>query len=175
MADSIVNIAIRASNLTSGAVRSAISGLTGLTSATSKYKQELQRLDKEAEQVKQQLDALHGTQGYKNGRKALQDRLRDINQQRKALQTQYQQSDTQLQSQNRGLLGLNSAYLLLGATIGAVTLAYNKLQNAASSAMRTQTERIGAVATVQSSFQLGAVQSTRFYQNVEREIEGEKQ
>ncbi|MEO1760419.1 MAG: hypothetical protein AAFR83_00265 [Cyanobacteria bacterium J06629_18] len=82
----------------------------------------------------------------------------------------FRQQRTETGQQMSSLFGLNTAFLVLGATIGSVAIAYDKLKDAAGDAAKLQIERVGAINTGMETLGLTTQQAGRYYQGVEKRI-----
>lgn len=82
----------------------------------------------------------------------------------------FRQQRTETGQQMSSLFGLNTAFLVLGATIGSVAIAYDKLKDAAGDAAKLQIERVGAINTAMETLGLTTQQAGRYYQGVEKRI-----
>ena len=82
----------------------------------------------------------------------------------------FRQQRTQTGQQMSSLFGLNTAFLVLGATIGSVAIAYDRLKDAAGDAAKLQIERVGAINTAMETLGLTTQQAGRYYQGVEKRI-----
>ena len=82
----------------------------------------------------------------------------------------FRQQRTETGQQMSSLFGLNTAFLVLGATIGSVAIAYDRLKDAAGDAAKLQIERVGATNTAMETLGLTTQQAGRYYQGVEKRI-----
>jgi hypothetical protein len=82
----------------------------------------------------------------------------------------FRQQRTETGQQISSLFGLNTAFLVLGATIGSVAIAYDRLKDAAGDAAKLQIERVGAINTAMETLGLTTQQAGRYYQGVEKRI-----
>ncbi len=82
----------------------------------------------------------------------------------------FKQQRTETGQQMSSLFGLNTAFLVLGATIGSVAIAYDRLKDAAGDAAKLQIERVGAINTAMETLGLTTQQAGRYYQGVEKRI-----
>ena len=82
----------------------------------------------------------------------------------------FRQQRTETGQQMSSLFGLNTAFLVLGATIGSVAIAYDRLKDAAGDAAKLQIERVGAINTAMETLGLTTQQAGRYYQGVEKRI-----